>query len=72
MSTQSLQVLQSSLPAVPVAMVLARELLLHETSSSAPPSDLPPEDENALIFRATHVTATLKHIQGYEHYGIND
>lgn len=72
MTTQSLQILQSSLPAVPVAVVLTRKLLLAKMSSTTIPADLPTSEEAELIRRATYVTATLKHIQGYDHYGIND
>ena len=72
MSTQSLQVLQSSLPAVPVAVVLAQKLLSHTVSVGASRPAAPAEDEDALVIRANQLTATLKCIRGYDHYGIND
>lgn len=72
MNAQSLQIIHSSIAAMPVAAVFSQQLLQHQNSPVAAQASPPQENEEKLILRATRVTTVLSSIHGYEHYGLND
>lgn len=72
MTPQNFHALQTSLLTLPVAMVYTRKLLQsHQPLASVKACSL-----NAQIklirWRANTLTETLKGIQGYQHFGLND
>jgi len=72
MTSTSLHIVGPTRQAMPLALVFTSRLLLTEKSSaSINPFALAASTET-LTIRATMVTAILKEIQGYSHYGIND
>jgi len=72
MNSQKVQILTMSPANAPIAVVLAQKLVGYHNTSSSHLLAQPTEDENDLLIRATQLTATLRHIKGYDHYGLNE
>jgi hypothetical protein len=64
-------VINVSAHALPAALMYSRQLLA-EKGSALMPVESPEDKEENLINRATRMTELLKHIQGYDHGGLNE
>jgi hypothetical protein len=75
MSQHSLQALNTSLQAIPVALVFSKQLLIAQKSTMESKTDNQ-NGQNAGVdsftMRATRLTAILKGIPGYNHGGLNE
>lgn len=72
MITESLHVINSSLPVLPAALVFSSKLLLPlKSSATTGPARLTASAE-LLSARATKLTTVLKNIPGYYHGGLNE
>jgi hypothetical protein len=60
------------LPAAFAMLCYSAKLLLTETSTAAVNRDASNPTLDNLDHRATAITLTLKTVEGYAHYGIND
>ena len=58
--------------ALPVAIVVAKQLLLTQKRLASPTPNSPKEKLAGFQLRATKLTMILKNIQGYQHGGLND
>jgi hypothetical protein len=59
-------------PAVFAMLSYSAKLLLTETSTATVQRDLSNSTLDNLARRATAMTITIKSVEGYAHYGIND
>lgn len=59
-------------PAVFAMLAYTSRLLLTETSTATAKRDASNSTLDNLAHRATAITITIKSVEGYAHYGIND
>ena len=72
MTPLNLHTLNSSLLALPVAVVFTRKLLQNHKSSVTAESSSLNEKISFVERRANKLTKTLKDITGYDHHGLNE
>jgi hypothetical protein len=63
---------KSSLQALPVAMIVSRQLLITWKDSTSTGGVTVEESRPTLTTRATKMSSLLKSIQGYNHSGLNE
>lgn len=72
MTPSNLHTLNSSLLALPVAIIFTRRLLLNHKSPVLVVANSLDEKMNLIERRANSLTDTLKGIVGYSHHGLNE
>ena len=72
MASVRFHIVDSTLQAMPVAMVFSKQLLLTEKSSVAVEPGSPDASMDNLTLRATKMTRVLTEIEGYSHGGLNE
>jgi hypothetical protein len=72
MTPLNLHTLNSSLLALPVAVVFTRKLLLNHKASATVESISLNDKISFIEKRANKLTKTLKDIMGYDHHGLNE
>ena len=72
MNLSGIQTLETSLQALPVALIFSRQLMLPQASLVSAPAG-PMEEPGSLRENGTHyISASLKNIEGYSHDGLNE
>jgi len=72
MNLSGIQTLETSLQALPVALIFSRQLMLSQASPVSA-SASPTEEPRSLRENGTHyISASLKNIEGYSHDGLNE
>ena len=72
MNSLSQQIHDPTPPAVFAMLSYSAKLLLTETSTATVKRDSSNSNLDHLARRATAMTITIKRVEGYAHYGIND